>query len=650
MKKSSIGLIFILFFGLNPQILFAQKVIVLKSNDQLRPIGQEVSVFRDSHFRGIEEILSPEIQQKFTQYSQNTPNFGSTADAFWLKMDFLKEEEDDFYLQIGSAFIDSIALFAVSDGLVKEIQLTGDDLPFSSRDVKVSNFHLPLKIEKGQRQTYYLKVSSLQPFFFPLRVGSLKAFMEDNHHLDLIQGIYFGFMILILLYNFFLYFSTKEKIYLYYVAYVFSITWFMSTVYQYIFEFVWPNYPALNKYAVISTALTILTATFFTRAFLDTKERAPVLHKFSNVFILLGLVIILLLITPYKIHALVLAQGTVFIMAVFFLITGIVTLKNGYLPAKFYLLAWGFLIFGFIGAILETINFLPVVYYFNYMQLGSAIEVTLLSFALADRINLYKKEREIAHAEAVKAAEDKADFIQKQNLILEEKVKERTRELSSSLALIEEEKKKSDMLLLNILPFETAVELKETGKATPKYYNSVSVLFTDFAGFSKIAESLDASELVGELDEIFRGFDEIVKRHGLEKIKTIGDAYMAAGGISGQDFHPINSVKAALEMQEFLNKKFQIIMGEKWQMRCGIHTGPVTAGVVGKDKFAYDIWGSTVNLAARMESNSIPGKVNVSEATYQLVKDVFYCIPRGKIEAKNLGKVNMYFVDKHVQV
>lgn len=649
MKRYTVGLILLFFFGLTLQNTFAQNVIFLKSKDQLQSIGKDVAIFRDSLSRGIDEILSSGIQQKFAPYSQDTPNFGSTTDAFWLKMEFLKEEEGDFYLHIGSAFIDSIALYAVAEGQVKEIQLTGDNLPFSSREVKVSNFLLPLNIDKGQSQTYYLKVTTLQPFFFPLRVGTLQTFMEDNHLLDLIQGIYFGFMILIILYNFFLYFSTKERIYLFYVAYVFSITWFMSTVYQYIFEFVWPNYPSLNNYAVMSTALTILTATFFTRAFLDTKQRAPVLHKFSNVFIILGGVIILGLFTPYKIQSLILAQGTVFIMAVFFLITGIVTLKNGYLPAKYYLLAWGFLIFGFIGAILETVNFLPVVYYFNYMQLGSAIEVTLLSFALADRINLYKKEREIAQAEAVKAAEDKADFIQKQNLILEEKVKERTQELSHSLAVIEEEKKKSDMLLLNILPFETAVELKETGKATPKYYNSVSVLFTDFAGFSKIAESLDASELVGELDDIFRGFDEIVKRHGLEKIKTIGDAYMAAGGISGTEFHPINSVKAALEMQEFLNKKFQAIMGEKWQMRCGIHTGPVTAGVVGKDKFAYDIWGSTVNLAARMESNSIPGKVNVSEATYQLVKDVFYCIPRGKIEAKNLGMVNMYFVDRHNQ-
>lgn len=647
MKKYRLGLIFLQFLWITPLVAQAQNEILLKNNDQINPVGKQVFFLRDSASLQIEEILTPEIQDKFTLYTQDTPNFGSTADAFWIRMDFSKVDEGDFYLQIGSAFIDSIALFAVSDGMVKEMQLTGDDFSFSSRTIKVSNFLLPLKIEKGQSQTFFLKVSTLQPFFFPLRVGTLQAFMEDTHHLDLIQGMYFGFMFLIILYNLFLYFSTKERIYLYYVAYVFSITWFMSTVYQYIFEFVWPNYPSLNQYAVISTAMTILTATFFTRAFLDTRQRAPTLHKISNVFLVLGVVIIIGIFSPFKIAFLILAQGTVFLMAVFFLITGIVILNKGYLPAKYYLLAWGFLIFGFIGAILETVNILPVVYYFNYMQLGSAIEVTLLSFALADRINLYKKEREIAQADALRAAEEKADFIQNQNTILEQKVLDRTLALSNSLTVIEEEKKKSDMLLLNILPFATAVELKETGKATPKYYESVSVLFTDFAGFSKIAETLDASELVGELDAIFRGFDEIVKRNGLEKIKTIGDAYMAAGGISGSDFHPINSVKAALEMQEFLNRKFKVIMGEKWQMRCGIHTGPVTAGVVGKDKFAYDIWGSTVNLASRMESNSVPGKVNVSEATYQLVKDVFYCIPRGKIEAKNLGKVNMYFVDGH---
>ncbi|WP_343849574.1 adenylate/guanylate cyclase domain-containing protein [Algoriphagus jejuensis] len=620
----------------------------MKSSDQLIPVGNQVHYLRDSAFLGIEEILNPDTQKKFAPYFQDTPNFGSTSDAYWLRLDFKKVDENDFYLQIGSAFIDSVALYQVSDGKVEDVQLTGDDLPFSSREIKVSNFLLPLKIEQGETQTYFLKVSTNQPFFFPLRVGTLQAFMEDNHHLDLIQGIYFGFMLLIILYNLFLYFSTREYIYLLYVAYVVCITWFMSTVYQYVFEFVWPENPALNKYAVISTAMTILTATFFTRAFLNTKQRAPILHQVSTLFIFLGLVIFVAMFTPYKIAALILAQATVFFMAVFFLVAGIVILKNGYLPAKYYLLAWGFLIFGFIGAILETINFLPVVYYFNYMQLGSAIEVTLLSFALADRINLYKKEREIAQADALIAAEEKAHFILQQNILLEEKVKERTLELSNSLMIIEEEKKKSDLLLLNILPYATAVELKETGKSILKYHASVSVLFTDFAGFSKIAETLDASELVGELDDIFRAFDEIVKKHGLEKIKTIGDAYMAAGGISGNDFHPINSVKAALEMQEFLDEKFKVIIGEKWQMRCGIHTGPVTAGVVGKDKFAFDIWGSTVNLASRMESNSVPGKVNVSEATYQLVKDVFYCIPRGKIEAKNLGKVNMYFVDGKV--
>lgn len=641
-KKLNI-LFFFILFALSSK---AQPVISLKADNKIQPIGKRTYFLQDAHFMDIWQVLQPEIQAQFQPYDQETPNFGSIPDAVWLKFTVAKEEEGDFYLQIGSAFIDSIALYTIRDGNVKDVQMTGDNFVFSDRDVKVTTFLLPLNAPTDGVQTYFLRLKTQQPFFFPLRVGTLKAFMEDTHILDFIQGIYFGFMLLIMFYNFFLYFSTKERIYLIYVAYVLSITWFMSTVYQYIFEFTWPDFPILNQYAVASSAMTMLTATVFTRNFLNTEKRAPRLHKISMVFIGMGILAIILLLTPLKIQALMLAQVGILLMAVYFLLTGIVVLRQGYRPAKFYLLAWGFLIFGFIAAILETVNVLPVVYYFNYMQFGSAVEVTLLSFALADRINLYKKQREKAQAEALKAAEEKAEFIQKQNIFLEEKVAERTLELSKTLEQVEEEKKKSDKLLLNILPYATALELKETGKATPRAYESVSVLFADFQGFSQIAEALDASELVGELDEIFQGFDEIVKRHGLEKIKTIGDAYMAAGGISGKkNAHPMCSVSAALEMQEFLRKKLPTTKHKKWAMRCGIHTGPVTAGVVGRDKFAYDIWGSTVNLAARMESNSEPGRVNISEATYQLVKDAFPCVHRGKIEAKNIGEVNMYYVE-----
>jgi len=214
---------------------------------------------------------------------------------------------------------------------------------------------------------------------------------------------------------------------------------------------------------------------------------------------------------------------------------------------------------------------------------------------------------------------------------------------------VKREKQRSEDLLLNILPEKTAEELKAHGKAKARRYDSVTVLFTDFKGFTTIAEQMPAEALVAELDECFRAFDEIIGRYGIEKIKTIGDAYFCAAGLpEPTTTHAEDMVRAALEMQDFM-KKF----GEKQRAagkpvfvcRIGIHTGPVVAGVVGQKKFAYDIWGDTVNMGARMESSGEPERVNISEATYQLVKDKFNCIPRGKVLAKGKGEVEMYFVE-----
>jgi len=215
---------------------------------------------------------------------------------------------------------------------------------------------------------------------------------------------------------------------------------------------------------------------------------------------------------------------------------------------------------------------------------------------------------------------------------------------------IDHERKRSDKLLLNILPEETATELKEKGSATPKHYEMVSVLFTDFVGFTNIAEKLTPQELVMELDKCFLEFDKIIDKHNLEKIKTIGDAYMCAGGIPVKNTtNPIDIVKAGIEIKNFMNKlkEEKEAKGEKfWELRIGIHTGQVIAGVVGKNKFAYDIWGDAVNTASRMESSGVPGKVNISGETYNLVNDHFEFTYRGKIKAKNKGEIDMYIVEK----
>ena len=214
---------------------------------------------------------------------------------------------------------------------------------------------------------------------------------------------------------------------------------------------------------------------------------------------------------------------------------------------------------------------------------------------------------------------------------------------------ISKEKKRSDELLLNILPEETAEELKATGAAKAKSFDLVSVLFTDFKNFTQASEKLSPEELVAEINHCYSEFDRIIARHGIEKIKTIGDSYMCAGGLPAtNDTHPFDVVSAGLEMVKFVekNKQERIAKGQPYfELRLGIHTGPVVAGIVGIKKFAYDIWGDTVNTASRMESSGEIGRVNVSGSTYALIKDKFTCIHRGKIEAKNKGLIEMYFVE-----
>ncbi len=215
--------------------------------------------------------------------------------------------------------------------------------------------------------------------------------------------------------------------------------------------------------------------------------------------------------------------------------------------------------------------------------------------------------------------------------------------------IITHEKKRSDELLLNILPAEVAEELKQKGSTEAKQFNDVTVMFTDFKNFSQISEKLSPAELVAEIHTCFKAFDHIIGGHNIEKIKTIGDSYMCAGGLPvANTTNAIDVVSAAMEIQKFmqqhvLNRKNE--GKEVFEIRIGIHTGPVVAGIVGVKKFAYDIWGDTVNIASRMESSGEAGKLNISGSTYQLVKDKFKCVHRGKIQAKNKGELDMYFVD-----
>lgn len=247
-------------------------------------------------------------------------------------------------------------------------------------------------------------------------------------------------------------------------------------------------------------------------------------------------------------------------------------------------------------------------------------------------------------------------LIKRQKIDLDRLVTEKIEEISEAKAKIEsqqyallKEKKRIDSILHNIFPVDVAEELKTKGKVSPKHYSSVTVMFTDIKSFTQIAETYRPTDLVKILDKYFSKFDEIISKYRLEKIKTIGDSYMCAGGLPTRNkTHPVDMVVAALEIQEWiiqLKKEF-IAKGEDFlDLKVGIHTGEATAGVVGKKRFAYDVWGNTVNVAHRMEETGVIEKVNISGRTHSLTEPFFDFTFRGQLPAKNKGVLSMYFVD-----
>ena len=234
----------------------------------------------------------------------------------------------------------------------------------------------------------------------------------------------------------------------------------------------------------------------------------------------------------------------------------------------------------------------------------------------------------------------------------EKELNEAYQQLQVKNEIITLEKHRSEELLLNILPEHTAIELKDKGYVEARQYDNVTVMFTDFKDFTIIAEKLTPKQLVSEIDGLFKEFDSIITKHNIEKIKTIGDAYMCVGGLPEENTtHPFDVINAAKEIIEFIEKDKEIKIKHNmpyFDIRIGIHTGSVIAGVVGHKKFAYDIWGDAVNIASRMESSGEAGKINISGSTFTLIQSHFNCTPRGKVHAKNKGDIEMYFVEEPI--
>jgi adenylate cyclase len=304
---------------------------------------------------------------------------------------------------------------------------------------------------------------------------------------------------------------------------------------------------------------------------------------------------------------------------------------------------------------------------FSYQALYSGLKDTLYDIESKKKLNqlqfdfeLSKKEVEIARKQVEINLKESRIKSEKQArigvtiglgllLILAVIIYRNSLQKSRINKILDKQNAQIEHLLQNILPKEVAYELQTSGKSSPRHFEEVSILFTDFKGFTSIADKMTPTELVEALNECFVAFDKIIELFNLEKIKTIGDSYMCAGNIPSPDpEHAYKIVRAAIAIQDFM-EDHNLRRAERglpaWEARIGIHIGPVVAGVVGSKKYAYDIWGGAVNIASRMESNGTPGRVNISAHLYEVIKDKFDCTYRGKIYAKNVGDLDMYFVE-----
>jgi class 3 adenylate cyclase len=342
-----------------------------------------------------------------------------------------------------------------------------------------------------------------------------------------------------------------------------------------------------------------------------------------------------LFLTPFRHLGSALAEAVVVAGVLLALWFSVVIYRRGYRPARFYILAFlisetGYIVFAFHSfGVLPTSEFIQ-----HSLSMGSAWEMIALTTAVIDKIYLLRKEKSEAERE-------KTLLMLEQNILLENRVEERTREL-------EEANAKSEHLLLNILPEETAKELRLQGHSKARTFDSVTIMFADFKNFTALSEQVSAEDLISEIDACFGAFDDIMEQRGIEKIKTVGDSYLCASGLpTPSATHATDMVHAAIDIQRFMQQRESERFAQglfSFEVRIGIHSGSVIAGIVGKKKFAYDIWSDSVNVAARMESSGEAGKINISDATHALVKDQFDCEYRGKIEAKHKGEIDMYFV------
>lgn len=539
------------------------------------------------------------------------------------------------FIALGSG--DSIEVYRLLDGKFYK-SVSGMTLPYTERAWYSTGSVIPVHLEPGAEYLYFIKQIKRTNLNNPFLLSKVLYDAPVTSKRARFESFIFGIQVVLVILGLLMAFIFKQRRYIYFVLPIIGfLVWFSDANGH--FHLLFNTSPAFraSMNTLLSGWFMPTTVVIYLVSYLKLRQRSIWLFRLFTV-IVVAMILASLLRYGIGISDVRVVNSIVLLAVLTGMVTSIYYAIKGIREAKIFLIFTAPLFVTGIFFLVVNLGFdikITSLGPQTLMHIASLISSLVLTYVIYEKVSNSIKEN-------IDLLEENKRLITEQNVILEEKVTERTREL-------EQEKDKSEQLLLNILPKETADELMLNGKAEPRSYAQVTVLFLDFVRFTSIAEKLTPTELVGMIDSLFRKFDEVVTKHNIEKIKTIGDAYLCAGGLpQPSETHAVDVIHAGMEMLEILEKekKRLVSMGlPAFEARIGVHTGPVVAGVVGIKKFAYDIWGDTVNIAARMESNSEPGKLNISYSTYSRVKEHYSCTHRGKIDAKNKGLVDMFYVD-----
>lgn len=591
-------------------------------------------------------ILSGQASYLFNRGRLNRPEWEDQTSALWIRVMLINATDNAMPIHLVLSWnADSIFFYRREKGIFTR-QISGNAIPASQRSVSYLFGSMFTVI--AARETCEVYIRCTKDNYFPtsnpqvrLYTGlSLYFYEYERKQTWWINGLFTGISLLMAVYALALLIIFREKAYVWLIFSQLANIGYCIDLNGIGALYLFPDWVLLNKYGygLLFSKLVLLFHFLFVANYLRLRFYFPVMWR------LLSLAVLLYCINGNSLsmwlggHAtLGLIQNILLLIIILVLFALVVYLAFIKKIRTARIMAWADLSL----LLMVILSVFPVGRYLHMergfltllFQSGFTIQMFIWTIAIVDKITGLRKAKEAAAASELEIARKHEKLIAEQNIVLEQKVKERTQSLQL-------EKQKTNELLHNILPEEIVVELKSTGKTKARQYDPVTVLFTDFVNFTGISEKMSPDELVSEIHENFTAFDAIMEKHGLEKIKTIGDAYMAVCGLPvPRTDHAQRALYAALDIQQYVMEK-----KGKFNIRIGLHSGPVVAGIVGVKKYAYDIWGDTVNLAARMEQHSEAGKINISRFTYELVKNEFSFEHRGKVKAKHKGEIDMYFV------